>query len=704
MRVALGACAGLSMSGDGLSINPPKPRLVLRVGVTGKRAVTEDAAKDVRAALDNIFEALGKLLVDCRNANLDFFSKDAPLLRVISGMAEGADQIAAEAAIDAQKHSVQRKVETQLAAILPFVQEEYEKDFRRDPFQPNDAPDRRPEVTAQIVAKFSRLLGGAETVLQIDDEALRDPANKQFRDRAYENLGEVLLEHTDILIAVSNDKFGGAGGTVDVLGKALNLKIPVIKVSLVTRKVHVLHAAASDAANPAPVEEQEMVGGQLPSELADLITRTLQPPQDVAAHGSGEHGPRPARERLGTFFRETFDSRFFDRIFKAFRDAFSARPGAGERLIMKFVSGCVAFVSVIRSYGAKPKRADDAAKEMWPKELDRFAGDGGKAATTVFAVRYGWADVLAVGYADATRSVHVMLAALAASAVLMALIPLVPFGVSDQRLLEIKIVCLAIEFAILMFAWALFQPARKGRWHERFVEYRAVAELLRHERFIYALGAAGRPGRAADRTWSEPDAWVGWYVRATLRELGFPHAVISAERRRDVIKTFLENELEGPYGQIAYNKTSVAQRYNTIDRRLEKIILGGFWFTVTTAVAGVVLLAAYWMAIPPAGMTASMKHHLHTVKPVLTIIAAFIPALIAALHGIRFQIDFRGTATRAESTMRELEEVAREIRHALESGSLGRKQSLSLLRDANDAMSADVAGWLSVYRGKGPEL
>ena len=159
-------------------------------------------------------------------------------------------------------------------------------------------------------------------MLEIDDEALRDPANKKFRDRAYANLGDALLEHTDMLVAISNDENRGAGGTVDVLGKALAVKMPVVKISLITRKVHLLHAAEPDAATSAPVEGQEMIGAMLPSDLTGLIARTLEPPQDAAAHGSGGdgHGPRPVRERLGTFFGETFDSRFFGRIFKAFRE------------------------------------------------------------------------------------------------------------------------------------------------------------------------------------------------------------------------------------------------------------------------------------------------------------------------------------------------------------------------------------------------
>ena len=77
--------------------------------------------------------------------------------------------------------------------------------------------------------------------------------------------------------------------------------------------------------------------------------------------------------------------------------------------------------------------------------------------------------------------------------------------------------------------------------------------------------------------------------RATLRELGFPTKVLSEASRRAVLDAFLKDELQGDYGQIAYNK-SLAKRFNTIDRRLEKIVRWVFWLTVYAGIAGIVVL------------------------------------------------------------------------------------------------------------------
>jgi hypothetical protein len=274
--------------------------------------------------------------------------------------------------------------------------------------------------------------------------------------------------------------------------------------------------------------------------------------------------------------------------------------------------------------------------------------------------------------------------------------------------LYIKICALAIEVLVLLIAGRFFfRPAHDQRWHERMVEYRAVAELLRHERFIYALGAADRPGKTADRTWSQPDAWVGWYVRATLRELGFPTKVLSVDARRGVLEAFARDELEGDWGQIAYNK-GLADRFHAIDRRLEKIVRHVFWFTVYAGVVGIVVLTILGVIYryyhgPGHEWVESI---VHVIKPWFTVIAAFIPAMIAAIHGIRFQIEFRSAAIRSEATMRELTDVDEQVNAALNAPapSPGRKQSVALVRAANEAMSADLAGWSSVYRGKGPEL
>jgi len=692
--------------------HPPKPRLTLRVGITGKRLIPEGEVERIRASLSDVFDALAEFLGLCRDEYRSVLVEGKPaLMRIVCGMAEGTDLLAAEVAIE-RFHGKQKtpssNVETKLAAILPFARVEYEKDFARTP----DKRERTPEELQQFIGRFEAMLVGpaVESVLEIDDEALLDPRRPEARNLAYAYLRDVLLEHVDVLVAVSDDVDGGAGGTVDVMRYAMRGGIPVVKISTTKPGIHVMQAPAPDEPDQTPQEGAAFLrDGAVPGALAAEIDLILAPPKKVSAEPNSpqrrrREGGLAARERLSIFFNEAFEPRYFDRVFKAFRDGLTVKRDDYQLLCSK---ASAAFRSSWHTYLEKLTSPTKAAEEIWPPAYDRFSDDHGRVAREVLSKRYGWADSLAVRYADATRSAHIMIAALGALAVLMAVTPLVLPEAPDEVGFPIKAAFLTMELIVLTIAaLGFFQPAYKGRWHERMVEYRAVAELLRHERFIYALGAADRPDRAADRAWSEPDAWVGWYVRATVRELGFPRKVLSAAARRDVLDTFLRHELQGDYGQISYN-ASLDERFHTIDHRLEKIVRRGFWITVVAAGAGALLLSLVLLWMSCSGpLDHRTSHWIHEVKPWFTVIAAFVPALIAAIHGIRFQIEFRGTGRRAGATGEELQKVCTDVVAALAKAqpAPGRRRSVRLVRTANAAMSNDLGGWSSVYLSKGPEL
>ena len=702
------------MTSENAHEGPLPPRLTLRVGITGKRAIPEGERARICKSLSDVFAALADIVAERQAKAPDFFAKQRPLLRIISGMAEGADQLAAYAAI--ARFEQGHAVETRLAAILPFAKTEYEKDFKKEPLT-SGARERSKDEWTREVARFEELLDNpaVESVLQIDDEALRSDERK-IRDQAYTNLRDVLLEHTDVLVAVSNDEYGGAGGTVNVIAIAASLNIPVIKISTLKKEVYVMRPAELDAPDQTPQEDDKQEikpGAGLPDGIADQIRRMLDPPESPSpdpAESSGQHESeaRPVREQLDKFFGEDIKTKRPAFVFKALRaaliDPWKPRALLCFRLIGAFVMGRKDYLRGLRMPRSAAARS---AARLWPSRYRSFSDDRGTQARAVLAWRYGWADTMAVRYADLTRSAHIMIAFLGAIAVMTALATLVMWEEPGWLALVIKIVALIVEVIVLLAAGRrYFRPAHKERWHERMVEYRAVAELLRHERFIYALGAADRPGRAADRTFEEPDAWVGWYVRATLRELGFPRKALSQGARCKVLRTFLDEELDGRNGQIDYNRGQ-AHRFHMIDRRLENFVRFAFWFTVTVAVVGILALSTlgYMVWCEPGGHEGA-DHAIHMIKPWFTVIAALVPAVIAAVHGIRFQIEFKGTALRSAATMRELEKVREEVEKELkkEFPAPGRKQSIRLVRTANEAMSADVAGWSNFYRGRGPEL
>ena len=176
--------ASRSDVGPAIGVDP-----VLRVGVTGHRALADEAA--VGAAARSIFNAL--------TAELERVSPSLPRpahLRIVSPLADGADRVVAEAALAAG---------ATLQAPLPFSRATYEDDFGQ-----------------ASTAAFRNLLQRAERVFELNGDRAQPEA-------AYEAVGRVVLGHSDVLIAVWNGQAArGRGGTGQIVEEALTLGVPVV--------------------------------------------------------------------------------------------------------------------------------------------------------------------------------------------------------------------------------------------------------------------------------------------------------------------------------------------------------------------------------------------------------------------------------------------------------------------------------------------
>jgi hypothetical protein len=701
------------MSAPSIPAHPPKPRLTLRVGVTGKRKLPAGERGRIERELGDVLDTLQQLILECRNGdgNRAVLSDDPPVLRVITGLAEGTDRLAADVTVRrARRDAGGDTVQTRLAAILPFPRDEYANDFRVDPDKEKGANIRSDAEWRRAVGAFEELLAEIdrqkESVLEIDDEAaLAD--NGKHRDHGYVALRDLLIQHSDVLIAVSDDIYGGGGGTVDVIRAAIIEGIPVIKISTRAVPVRLMYAAELDDPDQAPKEGETLEpGGRPPRTLVDALKPTLWPPQPPSREpeqgaAAAQHRPhkslRPGLTRLTDFVGERFDLAGFSWIFKACRNALT--EWAKCRWMGCFPAAWKAFRTTRKTY--RVDSPGEVIAKLW-QSRDALSApyNGEQRFREILAHRHAWADALAVCYADDTRSSYIAIAACGALAVLVGLLAVLFWGVLAT---PFKVLLLLAEGAILSLAGKRFyRPAHDGSWHERMVEYRVLAELLRHQRFVYAFGGAERAERSGDRSWREPDAWLGWYARATTRELGFPAVRLSPEYRRTALAAFQLEELEA---QIEYNKIERG-RSRVIDDSLGIFVERTWRAAVGIAFAGAAIVSLLFvLKLLPGPLHTPAETLLDRGKPLLTIILAFLPALIAAVHGVRFQMEFANAARRAEATYRELSAInENRIKPLLASGDPpGRRKSYALVRLTNEAMVADLAGWSTVYKHKAAE-
>ncbi len=200
--------------------SPPtdRPRLVVRVGVTGHRPGRLAAGDPVQLAarVAEVLREVAAVAGAVRDAAPDDYAPAPACVRVISSIAEGADQIVADAAL---------RMGAELQCPLPFVAEEYAKDFA-------DGPAR---------AAYDRLRAAATAVFELD-------GTRDEPEAAYERAGRAMLRHSDVVIAVwDGDDRGGRGGTWQTVREALTLAIPVLWIRAAAPHACALLRSASAA-------------------------------------------------------------------------------------------------------------------------------------------------------------------------------------------------------------------------------------------------------------------------------------------------------------------------------------------------------------------------------------------------------------------------------------------------------------------------
>lgn len=184
--------------------------LHLRVGVTGHRFIGEDASV-IAAAVRN---ALGQIDIRRRPG-----TPATPVeLTVVSALAEGADRLVA-------RQAMQRGAS--LEVVLPLPREDYLADF----------------MSEESKAEFQALLGRAAAVTEL--------AEADTREEAYERAGRMIVDRSDVLLALWDDQPAqGRGGTAETVSYARQQRVPVLRVAP--------GPPSQDPPQPWPVDGQDL--------------------------------------------------------------------------------------------------------------------------------------------------------------------------------------------------------------------------------------------------------------------------------------------------------------------------------------------------------------------------------------------------------------------------------------------------------------
>ena len=246
--------------------HPPKPRMALTLGVTGHRLrrapapgeTGEGAARpfDIAAvakALDKVCAAVAAGLNATAASVKHNFNDAPPIVTLISALAEGADRLAAQAALSAG---------FALDVALPCASALYKTSFADE--------DSRGELNS-LLAKARAVL-----VLPLAGDAEQPPTERL--PAAFEVAGLTMLALSDILVAVWDGKPAeGRGGTGQIVEEAARRGAPIIVVEPLNGAIRLLWAEASADEN-AVRRALDIPPCPLEPTLATLIARLVAPP------------------------------------------------------------------------------------------------------------------------------------------------------------------------------------------------------------------------------------------------------------------------------------------------------------------------------------------------------------------------------------------------------------------------------------------
>jgi hypothetical protein len=237
--------AAQSIAGRG----PPPVPFVLAVGVTGHRAdmISDGAVAALRERIGETLALIAGAGADLLARERDCFARDPSHLRFVSPVADGADQIAAEVALE---------LGWELQAIVPFERSAYRASLAND----------------EARARFDALIERSASLLEL-------PGDPNDSLDAYVMTGRATVAHCDLLIAVWDGRPPrGRGGTGEVVQFALSRGTAIVHVPVDSAAEPRLLWSAFDPAVVTLADDPEVTRAVMREDVDALLSALLMPP------------------------------------------------------------------------------------------------------------------------------------------------------------------------------------------------------------------------------------------------------------------------------------------------------------------------------------------------------------------------------------------------------------------------------------------
>lgn len=680
---------------------PERPRLVLRVGFAGRKELTEDETQRLSGQLREVLTTIGHRLAaiapgvpvsaGSEPAVSTFYAQRPPLLRLITGLCEGADALAAQilervniepdgsAPSDANTCCLQ----TELAAVLPFTVEDYRAS------RPNS-----------FLTEFDRQLTECAWVLTLDglykkpspDTALA----KIRRARGYRAQSAFLLRHSDLLVAAANpDDPGKAGGTLETVREALAFELPVVFLHTGNGQVYLIEPRGDLISVLAePPDTTERWKGTLQKWVTLL---TADPDNGLTPH---DHTQSAERHRGNQVLHELLDLKDSPAR-SAQRRLVRLRHWVWEKFDKCFASGIKPKSDApIAPYSAYRKRAG---------ELSRHYGGLYRGAfllnylLAIITVTLAAASLALLG--GSHTSVGEQFLSVAENTV-----PRVGGGSEVVKTVPVWLLVTLLVFGIAkLFTVILIavntRQANKGEWNSRAVDYRYLAERLRTMYYLARAGSQQPPAAAPPQFASRVvrQSTIDWFFEAIVRsispadlEIAKPAEVKTEKddvvsikklvhiQPLDVVQSVRDSWIQE---QTVYHERN-ALTMQAVSHTTERMAINLGRLVIVIVICDLLVIGGKLLNWIPTSLDAVAR----PATPVLVFFSAILPAVVAALNGIRFQSECQRLAERSS--------VMRVMLHGRKNAQPGQPQGRWELADrlahriaASQTSPEDIGSW-----------
>lgn len=515
-RLVLTAILNALMNANHPDLFSVKP--TVHVGVTGHRHLPQEEwgriEKQVREVLDEIKQTANLIYQEHINFFSHYHADGCPQFRLISALAEGADRLVAHQALE---------LGYALQCPLPFSRTFYESTFEAD-----DAEHR----------EFRELLGRADAVFEVA------AGNTRFTSQAYADIADVLISHSDFLVALWDGQPGRSiAGTYATIKAARQRHIPVIIIST--------EAGNKDSHDAPAVVYRGEKGTE--KDWSFAVKRRLKQILLPLADGNNPLFPVSgvAKPHHGGEWQKMF-----------------------EKILLIHTPSTVPTQCVADEATAQPL----PAASPWSQRKGVFSAlvaDIGKHYRNSLLGRQFFPLLATVFLTFALNCSY---------------LPFLPWfkTVTGIEEIYVKMLLYGLQILSILFSLYLVLRDRTAQYHRKFFNYRVLAELCRQTTYFFPMGFChARYHRRAYQK-NDGDNETAWYYRMLLRSEGLPHATISHDDLKQWLQWLKESFVQPQWNYHAKR----ASRCGYLQNRLAIIALlffmAGLLFTLGRTVLDII--------------------------------------------------------------------------------------------------------------------